>query len=284
MHEQFRGPALQSPERPDTFFAFVAGLYAALLLTPAVVIGLGLWVSGDAAVLYFGLLAAVTAITVGVAWGVTRWRGLPERMGATRVAWGLVFLPVFALLGYFAFLAAVESSSASAGALVGFLFCVVGILVGIGLVAMSRSRYADAVVDDESVTCEWTAGWPDQSRKRLQYASVVAMCLLVPIWAGGYLLNAEWVGTVAQVLFVPVILLGNVGRERTYRVTPAGLERRDPATRYLYEWDAFESYAVTDETIVVRWRSRWRPAIRCARADIDVDAVTAALGDHLPRA
>ena len=285
MHEQFRRPPLQSPERPDTFFAFVAGLYAAALLSPAAVIALGLWVTGDAGVLYIGLLLAVTVIVGLTSWGVSRWRGLPERLGATRLAWGLALLPASVMLGHFVFVAHVNSAGADAGAVAGFLLGLPGMVVGIGLVRMARNRYTAALVDEDAVACEWKAGWPEPQRQRMQYVSIAGMLVLVGAMAVDALWNVEWLFTVAQFLFAPAIVVGNLGQQRTYRVTPAGLERRYPASRYVYGWDAFESYAVTDETIVVRWRAWWRPTIWCARADVDdVDAVLDALAAHLERA
>ena len=59
--------ALPKPnsERPDPEYAFVAGLYVAALVVPALVIVLS-HVFADAAVLYIGFLVAVTGVT-GVA-------------------------------------------------------------------------------------------------------------------------------------------------------------------------------------------------------------------------
>lgn len=285
MREQFRRPPLQSPEPPDTFFAFVAGLYAATLLSPVAVIGLGLWVSSHAGVLYFGMLGAITLITSGVTWGVRRWRGLPERLGATLLAWGLALVPVLVAGFHVVVVAHVDARGADAGSLVGFLFGLFGMLVGIGLVTMSRNRYTAAIVDEDAVECEWKAGWPEPQRQRMQYVSIAAMLLLVGAMAVEGLWNVEWLYNVAQLLVLPAILLGNIGQQRTYRVTSAGLERRYPASRYVYGWDEFENFAVTDEVIVVHWRSWWRPAVRCARADLDdEDAVVDALDAHLRRA
>ncbi|MFD1585392.1 hypothetical protein ACFR9U_00225 [Halorientalis brevis] len=285
MHEQFRRPARQLPDRPDTFFAFVAGLYAAALLSPFVVIGLGAWVTGDAGGLYIGLLVAITVITGLSSWGVSRWHGLPERLGATPLAWGLALLPVLVLVGHFAFVAHMNAAGTDGAAVAGFLLALPGMLVGIGLVTMARNRYSAALVDEDAVECEWKAGWPEPQRQRMQYASIAGMLLLVGAMAVDALWNVDWLFTVAQFLFAPAIVLGNLGQQRTYRATPVGLERRYPASRYVYGWDDFESYAVTDETIVVRWRAWWRPAIRCARADLDdEDAVVDALAAHLQRA
>ncbi|MFB6178416.1 MAG: hypothetical protein ABEI77_01675 [Halorientalis sp.] len=283
MHEQFRSAALQSPERPDTFFAFVTGLYAATLVSPAAIIGLGAWVSDDAGVLYFGMLAAITLIVSVVTWGVRRWRGLPERLGASSLSWGLALVPVFVIGLYFLLVAQVDAPGADAGALVGFFLGLLGILVGIGLAVMARNRYTAAVIDESVVTCEWTAGWPEPLRTRLQYLAIVGMLGFVGALVLHAVSNVEWVYPVAQALFVPAIALANLGQPRTYRATPAGLERRYPASRYVYGWDAFEGYTVTDDTIVIHWRSWWRPALQCARADLDDEqAVQTALTDSLP--
>jgi len=284
MHEQFRRPALQSPERPDTFFAFLAGLYAAALLSPFVVIGLGAWVTGDAGGLYIGLLVAITVITGLTSWGVSRWRGLPEQLGATRFTWGLALLPVLVLVGHFVFVAHMNTAGAYAGAVAGFLFGLPGMFVGFGLVTMSRNRYTAAIVDEDVIECEWKAGWPEPQRQRMQFVGIAGMLFYVAGMAADTLWNVGWIYFAGQLLFLPAILVANVGQERTYRATPAGLERSFPASRYVYAWNDFESYAVTDETIIVRWKSWWRPAIRCARDDLDnEDTVVDALAAHLQR-
>lgn len=85
MQAPFRGQPLQSPERPDVFFGLVAGLYVAALVSPAMVLAVGVLVSVDAGVLYVGLLASLTVVTAGVAFGYALFcRQLFDLVPATR--------------------------------------------------------------------------------------------------------------------------------------------------------------------------------------------------------
>ena len=61
--------ALRQPkaERPNLEYAFVAGLYVACLVVPALVIALSR-VFADAAILYVGFLVAVTGVTAVAGW------------------------------------------------------------------------------------------------------------------------------------------------------------------------------------------------------------------------
>jgi DNA repair protein RadB len=64
-------------------------------------------------------------------------------------------------------------------------------------------------------------------------------------------------------------------------VTPVGLERRSPVARTLDPWEAFGGFEVTDDAIRLHRATSFRPAVRCAREDVeDVDAVVAALAAH----
>ncbi|WP_336002318.1 hypothetical protein [Halorientalis halophila] len=278
MEEVVRRPALQSPDRPDAVFAFVTGLYASALLAPALTGVIALTVSSDAGVLYGNFLGFVTLVTAGVAWAVTRWRGLPERLGATRWAWLLGLVPLVVAAGYFASLHALRGV-----AMAGFFLSASGIVVGLLLVAMTRTRYARTVVDDEAVRAEWKAGWPQPLRTRVQVGAVVLYLVGTALTFGGEFVGlAEfwWLGAPA---FVGGAALLGFGQPRTYRLAPVGIERSNYVHRRLYEWDAFESFAVTDDAVVLH-RSGWRPAIRCWREEIeDEDALIDALAEHLPR-
>lgn len=285
MHERFRGHPLQSPDRPDTFFAFVAGLYAAVLLTPAAVLAFGMWVTSDGGLLYIGLLATITGLTAVLGWGISKWRGLPERLGASRLCWGLTVLPLAAAFGYLGLATALDTPGDSAGGAAGFALGIVGMFVGIGLVAMARNRYAAAVVDEDAVTCEWRAGWPTRQRRPVQYLALAAMLGYAGGLGADILWGLDWAYTVGQLLFLPAITLVNVGQERRYRTTPAGIERRYPAIRNAYRWDEFEGYTVTGDALVLHWRAWWRLDIRCAWDDIDErEAVEAAVAEYLPQA
>lgn len=285
MHERFRGPALQSPDRPDAVFALIAGLYAAILLSPAVVLALGAWVTSEGGFLYMGLLATVTVLTAGLAWAITKWRGLPERLGASRLCWGLSVLPLAVAFGYLALTAAIDTPGDSAGGAAGFALGIVGMFISFGLVAMARNRYAAAIVDEDAVTCQWRAGWPTRQRRPVQAVAIAGMLAYVGGLAADTVWSIGWLYTVAQLLFIPAIALVSLGQERTYRTTPAGIERRYPAVKNVYGWDEFEGYSVTDEALVLHWRAWWRIDIRCAWADIDDrEAVEAAVAEHLPQA
>lgn len=275
--------ALHAPDPPDTLYALAVGLYAAALLSPAVVMVIGLWLSDDGGVLYVGLLAAVTVITTVVTWLTTRWHGLAERLGSTRLSWGLALLPIVIGVGYFAFSVTVESPSVGPGAIVGLFFGLIGMFLGTVLVGMSQTRFTVAVMDEVTVDCEWAAGWPEKHRKRLRYVSLVAFALLLPAWIAGLLFQRDWLSTAGQVLFAAVIVVWSHGQEQTYRASSAGLERNRPLSRYVFAWDEFTHFTRTDDAVIVHWDSWWRPAIKCATADIDdVEQVADALTAHLP--
>jgi len=284
MPEPVRNPALQSPEPPDTFFGLVAGLYVAILVSPALLVPVALWVSGDPAVLYVGLLTAVTGVTAVVSWGVIRWRGLPERLGTTRLTWLLPVLGVVATAGYFAVGVTVDAPGTSGVGIAGFFTGMFAMLLGIAILAMARSRYTAAVVDENAVEIEWTAGWPDRQRTWVVGVAAAAMIAAVLVFV------LRLLGLIAvDVDLLPIVSgiaagVVSLGTERTYRVTPAGLERRLPALRQFYPWDAFAGYSVTAGMIVVHWQSRWRIDVRCARTDLtDEDAVIGILDRYLER-
>jgi hypothetical protein len=78
--------------RPDGEYAFVAGLYVAALLAPALVLLLAS-VRSDAAVLYVGFLLAVAGVTAVAGWVVSRVPGLAIRLGRRDAVWLLVVPP-----------------------------------------------------------------------------------------------------------------------------------------------------------------------------------------------
>jgi hypothetical protein len=283
MHETVRQPALQSPDRPDTVFAFVAGLYVALLVAPAVVFAATAVYPLDAAGLYLGLLVTLTAITVAATVGVGRMYGVAERLGASPLARGLGVGAVLGAVGYGAAAVGIDPSSGSGTLWAGVVFSGLAIVVGLAIVAMSRTRYAKAVVDGDAVRAEWEAGWPQPLRTRLQVGAMTLYLGGMVLLFGGEFVGLgayEWLGAVA---FVPGGALMGWGQPRGYRLAPVGIERTNYVHRRLYEWDSFESFSVTDDAIVLR-RSGPRPAFRCWREEIDdEDELIDALDDHLPR-
>lgn len=285
MHERVHQPAPQSPDRPDTVFALVAGLYAALLLSPAVVFAAAVAYPLGAGALYIALLAVLTAITTAGTVAVGRVRGVVERIGASRVARGLAVLPVLGMVGYGVAAASVDAPGTDGVVAAGIVLSGVGIATGMALVAMSRTRYARAVVEDESVRAEWKAGWPQPRRMRIQIGAVTLYLAGAALLFGGEFVGLgayEWIGALA---FVPGGAGLGWGQPRAYRLAPAGIERSNYVHRRLYEWDGFASVSVSEDAVVLHRESWWRPAFRCWREEIDdPDALIDALDDHLPRA
>lgn len=290
---------LQTPGRLDTRLAAVAGLYVAALVSPAltlaVVESLQL-ASGLAALGLLGAVGAVVTVTVTrlvaprsglVAWLDSTWVGvLVPTVG---------ILPVIGYTGYaFLWLAffvsglQAETAATLVGA-VGFGFGLVACLLGSLLVTMGRNRLVAATVDtDESgdVAAEWTAGWPRRARLGLLLVvfAVATPVVGLAVWRFGWQALMSLPALGVTTILVASVLAG----ERTYRVTPAGLEQRRETrfavSRRLTPWSAFEGYTLTEDTLVVHRRSLGLD-VRCSRWDVsiaDSDVVTA-LDAHLDR-
>lgn len=289
MQAHVQRSSVDSPDRPDVFYALLAGFYAAMVVTPAVVVGLDLWVTDGAGVLYLGLLGSVSIITVLVAAVTARLRGLPERIGATKLAWGLVVLPLLGGVGCVALGALSPAVLGRGTTAVGFPTGALGMLSGVALVTKSRARYVDAVVGEPPVDCEWSASvrrsWRDRA-PGMQYAVVV---LLLAVFVASVVWRIERWYVAGPMLFVHLLLLQAPvpDHQRSYQVTPLGLERLGVAVagRTFHFWDRFESFEVTDDALVLHWQSWCRPATRFALADLDDPvAVEETLGQYLPRA
>lgn len=132
-----------------------------MFVAPALVLALSRVVA-DAAVLYIGLLVAVTVGTSVAGWIVSRTTGLAVNLGRHDAVWLFILLPFSWFGGVFGTadlgieppdLAAPLAVSGTAG----------GILLGIILVAMS-TRHANAVLKDAVEVVEWKARWPRRWR------------------------------------------------------------------------------------------------------------------------
>ncbi|AQL43702.1 hypothetical protein BV210_13755 [Halorientalis sp. IM1011] len=279
MHETVRQPALQSPDRPDPFFAFVAGLYVALLVAPALVAAMAVALPADPSVLYLSFLAALTVVTAVSTVAIGRLHGLPQRLGASRLVWMLAVVPIVAAATYFVSLHLVGGVG-----IAGLFLSLVGFVVGVGLVAMSRTRYVRAAVDTDTVRVEWKAGWPQPLRTRLQVGAAALYFGGMALLFGGEFVGLGSYGWLGAVAFVPGGAAMGWGQPQRYRLSAIGIDRSNHIHRRLYEWDAFESFSVTDDAVILR-RSGPRPAFRCWREEIDDEAeLLDALDDHLPRA
>jgi hypothetical protein len=267
--------------RPDSEYALVAGLYVAALIVPAAVAALARAVT-DTAGLYVGFLGVVAGVVGLVGWAVLRTPGLAVGLGRHDAAWLLVALPFGWLIGVFW----ADSIGVELPRILVPLAVIAtggGMLCGLVLVAMSRTRHADAAVAGTVETVEWEARWPRRWRRVARGAVVASFALVGVGLVAIFVFDHEW-GWGAYYFLLVGAPLTNLLNPRAFRATDAGLVVEHPLHRRFRPWSAFESYELTADALVVRPAARWRPSHRCARADIDdPDAVVAALDESLPR-
>jgi len=262
----------------DPLFGLVVGLYAALLLVPVAVLSVERLVSDDAGALYAAVLLALAVVTA-VGWSAAgRWGDSLVGLGGSVLR---VLPAVFAgsvAAGWFATL----HSSGVAGA-VGFFFGLFAMVAGFALAVMLRTRHTDAVVGATATEREFSAGWPRRARSRARRLTVAAAVVTGVAFVAGLLADVDWLRVAGQILFPAVIGTVSWSEERTYTVSTAGLEQRNPVARRLFRWDTFEGYTRTDDALVLH--RPWRVDTRFALADLDdPDAVDAAIGQYLPAA
>jgi hypothetical protein len=236
----------------------------------------------DAAVLYSSSLVVVACLTVSVGWTVSRIRGLAVELGRRDAAWLLGVLP-FGWAGGLFGATSLGLSLPSIAVPLAILGTGGGAFFAVVLVSMSRTRHADAALEEMTRSVEWEARYP---RRWRQIALVVALGLLavgVVQFAARSLLGWDtgWGFYYLLYFWIPLVVPAN---PRTFGVTTAGLVVERPLQRQFRPWSAFTGYELTDDALVIRSAAWWRPAHRCDTADIDhVDAVVAALDECLPR-
>ena len=274
------GKSQSNGEGPDREYAFVTGLYVAAFVAPLVVLALSRGVA-DAAALYVVFLVAVIGVTAGAGRIAYRIPGLAVTIGRTDAVWLLVALPFSWFIGVFG------------GGVVGvdipniaFPLAVIGtaggMLLGIILVAMSRTRHANAALNQSVELVEWEARWPRRWRRTGGAVSILAFTISILGLFAAFVFNAEWGWRLYSLLFVGVVLM-NVVNPRTFRVTDDGLVVEYPLQRQFRPWSAYTHYEITDEALVIRSAAWWRLNHRCDRDDItDIDGVRSALNEiHL---
>jgi hypothetical protein len=268
-----------SAERPDGLYVLVAGLYVAAFLAPALVLGLSRVVT-DAAVLYVGFLVAVAGVTAVASGIVSRMSGLAVSLGRHDAVWLLAVLP-FCWFGSVFGAVAVGLEPPNLAVPLAVIGTAGGMLLGIILVAMSRTRYANAAIADTVDLAEWEARWPRRWRRVAGGISLVAFTASTLGIVSAFVFNSEWGWWLYNLLFVGVVLM-NVLNPRTFRVTDAGLVIEHPLQRQFRPWSTYTSYELTDEALVLQPVEWWRPAHRCDRTDIDdIDAAVTALDSYL---
>jgi MFS family permease len=266
-------------ERPDHEYAFVTGLYVASLVVPALVIALSRVVA-VVAVLYVGFLVAVAAVTVVAGWASSKTPGFAVRLGRHDVVWVLVALPFGWFGGVFGADALYIDPPTIAIPLAIFATAG-GMLLGIVLVAMSRTRHADAVLEGATEVVEWEARWPRRWRRVAGAVSVVTFAASAVGFVAAFGFGVEWGWRLYYLLFVGVVLM-NLLNPRTFRMTDAGLVIEHPLQRLFRPWSAFTGYELAADALVIRQAAWWRPTHRCDRGDVeDLDAVVTALDDRL---
>lgn len=260
----------------DPLLGLLVGLYAALLVTPLVLLVVERTLTTSAALLYGTALVTLAVVTVA-GWRLAdRRRRVVVTLGGTPLRWLFLAPPVglgvlgFALLG-----------SVGAVGVLAFFFAMFAALAAFALSVMVRTRYADARTADATEYAEWRAGWPEPARRRLTLGGGVSLGLAILAFLAGVVTGDEWLWTVGQVAFPFGVVVLTLGQERDYVATDVGIEQRLPIARRLFPWTAFDGYARTDDAIVLT-RPR-RVALRFAVDDLeDPDAVEAACTRFLP--
>ncbi|NEU57430.1 hypothetical protein [Halorussus sp. MSC15.2] len=279
-------PADESPENSgrDGFFGFVVGLYAAALVTPAVLVGVALWATTEPGVMFFVLLG--TAVVVAGAVGrVARRESLAVRLGATRWVWAAIVVPLaYVSLPLVADLAG-NTLPDPVGS-VAILAAMFGLVGGIGLVAASHNRHAKAVLRDAPAAVEFEARAPERDRARAKRAAGGLFVAGTLGFVAGIHLDLDPLRWLFQILVPTAAGLYGATNEREVRVSEVGLVTGSPVHKRLRPWSAYESYDVTETAIVVR-RAGWSPwGVRDVRRDPDdvddPEAVAAALDRFLP--
>jgi hypothetical protein len=275
--------ALPEPntERPDHEYAFVAGLYVAALVVPALVIVLSR-VFADAAVLYIGFLVAVTGVTAGAGWAISKISGFAVRLGRHDVVWVLVALPFGWFGGVFG-ADALHIDLPTVAVPLAVVCTAGGMLLGLVLVAMSRTRHADAILEGATEFAEWEARWPRRWRRVAGGVMICAFTASTVGFVAALGFGLEWGWRLYYALFIAIPLM-NLLNPRTFRVTDAGLVIEHPLQRLFRPWSAFTDYELTNDALVIRPAAWWRPGHRCDRDDIgDVDAAVASVDEWVPK-
>jgi hypothetical protein len=168
-------------------------------------------------------------VTAVAGWAISKIPGFAVRLGRHDVVWVLVALPFGWFGGVFGADALHIALPAVAVPLA--VICTAGgMLLGLILVAMSRTRHADAILEEATEFAKWEARWPTRWRR---IAAGVMICVFTASTVGfiavfGF--GLEWGWRLYYALFVAIPLM-NLLNPRTFRVTDAGLVIQHPLQR-----------------------------------------------------
>lgn len=263
--------------RPEYYglFALVVGLYAAAVTAPAVTIllaaGMAPW---QASTILLGNAALVTVL-VGLA--ATRAEAsLAHRLGRSRLAWG------FPLGGavYAGWLVATRPDGAAVALAV--LGGSGGVLLGLVVVLMASNRAVRDHVADAPVRARWSATAGPRRRRLAKRFAVGSVGAGVATFVAGIAFGTQPLASVGQLLAPIGAGVYGTTAQREYAVLDEGLVVRAPANIRLLPWDRFESFAATDDTLVIHRREPWRLDVSCDVSEIeDVARVRDALATFL---
>ncbi|SIR63772.1 hypothetical protein SAMN05421858_3050 [Haladaptatus litoreus] len=266
---------LSNGERPDTLYAFVAGLYVAILLTPIAILGIST-VSVDGGILYMSYLGFIALFTAVAGWLISHTAGLAVRLGHHDLIWLLVAVPFVPFVGVFA-ASEIGISPPSIAIVLAMVTMIGGMFTSLPLVTMSRNRYTTAAVANTTEITEWEGRWPQWWRQISYGAMIIAILGGSAGIIAHVVFGVEWAGNLYLLMVFWAPLAGSAN-PRTFRVTDAGLVVHRPLLHRFRPWIAFTGYSLNDEALVIYRKGWWRQNIRCDRDDIeDVDAAIAAL-------
>ncbi|GAA0250348.1 hypothetical protein ACFFQF_32380 [Haladaptatus pallidirubidus] len=273
-HTESRG-GQSNGERPDTLYAFVAGLYVAILLTPIAVLGIST-ASSDGATLYVSFLGSITLLGIIAGWLISHTANLAVRLGRHDLIWLLVVIPFAPFVSIFA-ASGIGISLPGIAVVLAMVTMIGGMFTGLPLVTMSRNRYTTAALAGTTEITEWEGRWP----QRWRWIAIGAVIIAILGSSAGIfaqlVFNVDWGGYLYAVMVLWSPLAG-VTNPRTFRVTDAGLVVDRPMLHRFRPWTAFTGYSLSDKALVIHRKGWWRQNLRCDRDDIDdIDAVTAAL-------
>lgn len=273
-----------SPNRLGPRFGVLVGSYAAALIAPTLTLFIVEYVGLRSKVLAFAVLGTISiTIGSGTVFLTTDNRQIASWLNSGWAPWlfplvGLVPMVAyhFSVLEVFASYL-IDPAAIPVSSLVGATGFLLGIVAaGVGEIAIltARNRVASSAIASEDVLIEWTARWPRAHRITVQIFTMVTGLVLVgllSIWYPPYLT------VLIAVVFVALVVTTNtVLSDRTYKLTPAGLEHRRSGSGGIFTWHQFIpksqiKYVTVSGDRVVLHRSGLLPSIRFDRNDLRID-------------
>ncbi|WP_158057669.1 hypothetical protein [Halorussus halophilus] len=266
----------------DSVFGFIAGVYAAAVLAPAVTILAAVGVSENPATLFFSFLGSVIVFAGFVGWQA-RQESVAVRLGRTKWIW----LAVVAPFGY-GVLMFVVIAAGLRGAAVGVSMAgmIAGMITGMGFAVAAQNRYARATLSGSEEYVRFTASAPKRDRRLVMWSIAVFVVVGLAGMVASVVADFELGEDLYLLLPISGGLLGAT-TTKTFAVTDAGFLTDQRVHKNLQSWDDFEGFSVREDAVILRragWSAFGLRDIRRDAADIeDVDELAEALERFLPR-